>query len=459
MAETIDHRASACPCRPTFTDPDRLLATARAVLDRNWLRLSTVPSRSLYPHQWNWDSAFIAIGRSWHEQSRAQQELEALFEGQWSNGMLPHIVFDPDTPDDAYFPGPRFWQSERAAGCPPQRATSGITQPPLHARAALEIYQQASHEPEARAFLERMYPKLVAQLEYLAGCRDVTGNGLVAIVHPWESGLDNSPAFDHVLDALVIPDGALPSYERRDLVHADPTHRPTDDAYDRFVYLALAYREVDYDDAVLIDRSPFLLEGPLFNAIYLWSIHALAEIAGIVGGDRRSHRAAARRVHDALLDELWSDEAGRFVARDARTGDHDPSATIISFMPLLDPELPPDIVERLVGLLESPCFHPAHTEEHYIISSFDLDADTFDPQRYWRGPVWLNTNWLVWRGLRQHGRHDVAAEVGDSMAALVDRSGFREYFSPLDGAGFGSDDFSWSAALLIDRLLRDPPAV
>lgn len=458
MTDTIEHPAESCPCRPSFTRPDRLLTRARAVLERNWLGSSSVPSRSLYPHQWNWDSAFIAIGRSWDDQSRAQRELEALFEGQWANGMLPHIVFDPDTPDDAYFPGPRFWQSERAAGCPSQRATSGITQPPLHARAALEVYERASDEPEARAFLERLYPKLVAQHDYLANYRDVTGNGLVAIVHPWESGLDNSPAFDHVLEDMEIPPDALPSYERRDLVHANPTHRPTDDAYDRFVYLALAYRELDYDDTQLIDRSPFLLEGPLFNAIYLWSIHALAEIAQVVDADSRPHKESARRVHDAMLDALWSDEAGRFVARDARTGARDPNATIISFMPLLDPDLPAPIVKQLVALLESPCFHPPHTQEHYIISSFDLDADGFDPQRYWRGPVWLNTNWLVWRGLRQHGLHDVADEVADSMVALVDRSGFREYFSPLDGSGYGSDDFSWSAALLIDRLRRDPPA-
>jgi hypothetical protein len=49
------------------------------VLDDNWLGASTVPSRSLYPHQWSWDSAFVAIGRSWYDQQRAQTELETLF--------------------------------------------------------------------------------------------------------------------------------------------------------------------------------------------------------------------------------------------------------------------------------------------------------------------------------------------------------------------------------------------
>src|SRR5882724_7860652 len=69
-----------------------LIADAQAVLDRNWAGGATVPSRSLYPHQWSWDAAFIAIGRSWYDQQRAEQELESLFAAQWANGMLPHIV-------------------------------------------------------------------------------------------------------------------------------------------------------------------------------------------------------------------------------------------------------------------------------------------------------------------------------------------------------------------------------
>ncbi len=456
MTHTFEHAATACPCRPAFSEPDRLLTDARRVLDDNWRGSATVPSRSLYPHQWSWDSAFIAIGLSWYDQARAQRELETLFEGQWSNGMLPHIVFDPDTPPDSYFPGPAFWDSQRAAGCPRRRATSGITQPPLHARAALEVYEHAADQAVARAFLERLYPKLVAQHDYLATHRDISGNGLVAIVHPWESGLDNSPAFDDALSDLVIPDGAVPRYDRRDLVHADPTHRPSDEAYDRFVYLAITYREADYDDDTLLESSPFLLEGPLFNAIYLWSTHALADIAALLGGDPRPHQIAAKRVHDALLALLWRDDAGRFCVRDARGGMRDPEPTVLSYLPLLDPDLPREIAARLVKGLDSPHFHPPHTDEHFLLSSFDLHGDAFDPRRYWRGPVWLNTNWLVWRGLRQHGERDVADEIADSMAALVQRSGFHEYFSPHDGTGFGSADFSWTAALLIDRLCRQP---
>src|SRR5262249_34879413 len=72
----------------TRAEEAELEEACKAVLDDDWVGNSTVPSPSLYPHQWSWDSAFIAIGRSWYDQPRAQTELETLFDAQWANGML-----------------------------------------------------------------------------------------------------------------------------------------------------------------------------------------------------------------------------------------------------------------------------------------------------------------------------------------------------------------------------------
>ena len=293
----------------TGSEAAELEQAARAVLDDNWLGASTVPSPSLYPHQWSWDSAFVAIGRSWYDQPRAQTELETLFDAQWANGMLPHIVFNPAVPPGSYFPGPDFWQSNRASASPQGIATSGITQPPLHAAAALEVYRHAADPPQALAFLERLYPRLVAQHAYLQRWRDPDRRGLAALVHPWESGLDNSPAWDRALAGLEIPPGALPSYQRFDIAHADPADRPTDAAYDRFVYLAARYRDAGYDDTTLLTRSPFLIQGPLFNAIWRWSAQALAKIAALVGDDPAPHQADAERIRQAIVPEVPALEA------------------------------------------------------------------------------------------------------------------------------------------------------
>ncbi len=309
----------------TGAEAAELEAAARAVLDDNWLGASTVPSRTLYPHQWSWDSAFIAIGRSWYDQQRAQTELETLFNGQWVNGM-------------------------------------------------------------------RLYPKLVAQHAYLKTWRDPDRRGLAAIVHPWESGLDNSPAWDQLLAALEIPLGAVPPYRRFDVLHADPADRPTDAAYDRFVYLVVTYRDAGYDDTTLLAGSPFLIQGPLFNAIWRWSAGAVAEIARLVGEDPAPHRADARRIRRAILDQLWDRQGQRFGIRDVRRDQRTPEDTIIAFSPLLDPALPRPMVDAITGLLGSPCFHPAEPVEHYLVPTYDLRAPGFDPRRYWRGPVWINTD-------------------------------------------------------------------
>ncbi|MEU9212725.1 hypothetical protein AB0D27_33575, partial [Streptomyces sp. NPDC048415] len=116
MSSLLDRPASTATAALTLRR-----GAARVLID-NWTGTSTVPSRTLYPHQWSWDSAFIAIGLRHLSVRRAQQELESLLGGQWADGRIPHIVFNPALPHDAYFPSPDFWQSSRpgrAAGAPP----------------------------------------------------------------------------------------------------------------------------------------------------------------------------------------------------------------------------------------------------------------------------------------------------------------------------------------------------
>lgn len=429
-----------------------LLERAQRVLDANWTGEATVASRSLYPHQWSWDAAFVAIGRSWAEPERAMLELESMFRAQWANGMLPHIRFDPRTRD--YFPGPEFWESDRVPMAPSGVRTSGLTQPPLHARAALEVFEHAGGDAEAVAFLRRLFPGLVAQHGYLERRRDPAGDGLAAIVHPWESGLDNSPIWDAVLDAIEVPPGSIPPYRRYDLAHASAADRPSAATYDRYVYLAVRYRDSGYDDRDLLAGSPFLVEDVLFNAIYLWSAGALAEIAGILGEPRGPLEAAARRIRDGLLARLWDPDTRRFFSYDLRSGRPIRKESIDSAIPLLDPALPGDLVAAIDDDLMSAHFDAPAAVPHYLVPSYDLSGAGFDRRRYWRGPVWTNTNWMVWRGLRQHGHEALAREIEESTVRLVELSGFREYFDPFTGEGYGSPDFSWTAALLIDVLRR-----
>ncbi len=425
---------------------DDLREAAIETLTGNWTGSVTLPSRAQYPHQWSWDSAFIAVGLAEIGQDRARRELLTLFDAQWDIGRLPHIVYNDDA-DAAYFPGPGFWASHRMSGSPPV-STSGIVQPPVHARAALTVAVRSARS--ALDFLGEAYPKLAAQHRYLIECRDIARTGLACIVHPWESGMDNSPAWDPFLARLGTP--STRSFVRRDIGHVPATERPSDADYLAYVSLAENYRDIGYDDGRLADEHPFTVEDPLFNAVLLDGELCLAEIARRLGLDPLPHHAAARALHDALMARLWDDEQGTFTARDVRTGARARTATIAGFAPLLDPWLPDGVRERLIGLLLSPGFlggsrHPVPTT--------DLRAPEFDRGRYWRGPSWVNTNWLVWIGALRSGRPDIAGTVRDATLELLERSGFREYFDPMDGTGRGAHHFSWSAALALNMLAAE----
>ncbi|GIJ76280.1 hypothetical protein SAMN05443287_102204 [Micromonospora phaseoli] len=422
---------------------------ANATLDGNWEHDHTVPSRTLYPHQWSWDSAFIAIGWSHLRPERAWSELTSLFRAQWRDGRVPHIVFNPLVPGGAYFPGSGFWASAEVEGAPPM-ATSGLVQPPVHALAAWHAYRRAP-SAEGHAALRRLYPRLVAQQRYLATDRDVGGAGLASIVHPWESGVDNSPAWDAPMSAVPDDPALLRAYRRRDTVHAAAAHRPTDLDYARYVAIVTAYRAGGYRDDGLIDRHPFLVECPLFNAARGAAEQALAGIAGEIGADPGPHRERAARITEAVLARLYDPQTGTFRPRDLRTDRLTPARTVLGLTPLILPDLPARQVEAVLAEATSGRFGLA-TRMARPLPSHDRTAADFEPLRYWRGPSWMNINWLVRHGLLTHGREGLAAGLRASMIELVGAAGCHEYFHPDTGVGLGSPAFSWTAALLLDVL-------
>src|ERR687884_798445 len=139
---------------------------ATDVLRRNGLKPWTRPAPTLYPHQWSWDSAFIALGLAHVDNRRATSELETLFESQWATGKVPHIVFNPEAPPRSYFPDAERWNSSTLSkDAPAGSHTSGLCQPPVHAIAVLRIWESArgrdeSHVARARRFLVANYPRL-----------------------------------------------------------------------------------------------------------------------------------------------------------------------------------------------------------------------------------------------------------------------------------------------------------
>src|SRR5581483_8214227 len=137
---------------------DELVEHAKEVLQKNNYGEYTKPAPDLYPHQWLWDSCFIAIGLRHYNLDRAQRELKHLLSGQWSNGMLPHIIFDSAL---AYRQDRNIWRSQVSPFAPDNLSTSGITQPPMLAEAVVRVGEKMPL-PERRTWYQTMYPSLLA---------------------------------------------------------------------------------------------------------------------------------------------------------------------------------------------------------------------------------------------------------------------------------------------------------
>jgi hypothetical protein len=421
-----------------------LARSALDVLRRNSIGGATAPSRRLYPHQWSWDSACVAIGYARSDQLRAETELRSLFAGQWRDGLLPHIVF---TDGARYFPGPEFWQTERAAAAPATPRTSGIVQPAVHGTAAWEVFRHASDRERATVFARDLLPKLASWHEYLYRERTRDGGSLVEVWHPWETGMDNSPLWDDSLERIELGPADVPAYERVDVHIADADERPSDGEYDRYAYLVGLFRANDYDPEHVRDATPFAIRPVLFNALLVQSNRDLAELARAVGADAAPFEDWAERTASEL-DDLWDGETGVYRDFDVRAGAPLRTWCSAGLAPLYagvpEPERATSMVETLAaaGLRVGA--------DGWAATSLPPADPRFNPTLYWRGPVWPILNWVLHRGLMRYGFDETAEQVRATVVGLARDAGFWEHYDPLTRRGHGGDEFAWTAALVLD---------
>jgi hypothetical protein len=427
-----------------------LIRRAKMVLDFNRVGSYTQPGPRLYPHQWSWDSAFIAIGYAHYEQNRATNELNHLFDSQWQNGLLPQIVFNPDFSE--YFPGVAFWHADRCPYAPRHHKTSGVVQPPIHATAVFHVYRHARDEARARAFLESIFPRLVAWHGYLYRERDPEDVGLAYIRHPWESGMDNSPMWDEFMLRLHLRPDEIPSYRRADTHLVATEDRPINAAYDRFAWLVQFFAERDYDEARIREGCPFLVQDVLFNTSLCQAGRDLAQVARVLGEDPSPFEAQAEKTARAINERLWDEERGIYLDFDLVTNEPIRAYVAAGFTPIYAGVPDGDQIKRILDTLENSGFSFG-AKDCYPVPSYDRYGYGFSPVQYWRGPVWININWLLLRGLQRYGFDKRAEYLRQTTLELIQEGGFYEYFHPTQGNGHGSDFFSWTAALLLDMVL------
>ena len=392
----------------------RLRAAAESVLRANWRQGVhrdegpygfTCPAGGRYKHQWYWDSCFHAIAWARFDPSRARDELRTLVRAMGPDGLVPHTVFWHRSPRWRRAP---FYATPTVLG---SFATES-TQTPLLASAWESVADGDA------AFAAEGLDALRLHYDWLDRERDPDSDGLVSILFPDESGLDDSPKYDPVYGGLAH---WRPGYFR----------------------LVERYRRLGYRARAVIERHDEHVEDVLFNVAYALSLRSLARMSGDAEYERR-----ARRTEQALLSKCLDPATGLFFDLAGRGERPVRVSTWASLAPLALPSLPEDVRRRLV---EEHLLHPARYGAPCGIPSVAIEEPAFNPRfdrfRCWRGPSWVNTAWLLVPPLRELGYEDAARRIVGSLAAAVERHGFREYYDPLTGRGMAARGFGWSTLL------------
>jgi putative isomerase len=250
------------------------------------------------------------------------------------------------------------------------------------------------HTPDLE-FLRETYEPMVRLNRWWFERNDVDQNGLCEYQHPFSSGLDDSPLWD----------AGMP------------------------------------------------VESPDLNTYLYLQQEALGQIAAAIG-EEEDARMWAKRAEILLANMLqnsWDAEAGLFWAKTG--GVVVPVHTPFNLFPLITGRLPEQITRRLVSQLTDPGkFWP-----RYPVPTVAMDDRNYDPQTMWRGPTWINVNYLLIEGLIRSGYPDLARELRSRTLELMSQQeDIFEYYHPESGINppKAAPIFGWSAAIFIDLAIR-----
>lgn len=434
---------------------------AKAILEGNDQGAFTIPAQGIYPHQWLWDSCFIAIGMRNYDVDRAKTEILSLLRGQWSNGMLPHMILNPINryENGKHLRDGNIWRSWLNPNAPDDVVTSGITQPPMLAEAIVRIGEKMKW-PERRAWYKMVYQATLAYHQWLYNERDPHHEGLVLQITPWETGLDTTPTWVEELQGHLLPWWIrIMRKTHLDTVfgwfRADTKFVPLEQRESNIEALALysiqrRFRRKGYDFDRILDHNLLSIEDLNFNCIFIRANNHLRHIAKSIQEELPDDLLKSMKKTEKALEELWDPLSMEYFSRDFLTHKLLKQSTIAALLPLYAGCISQERAEILVKLLENEHrFGPA-----YPVPSVSVDSPWFKPKAYWQGPTWVNMNWLIIDGLKRYKFNNHAAALIESTLELVQKAGFYEYFSPIDGTAGGTDNFSWTAALTIDLLKK-----
>ena len=374
----------------------------------------TVPSQESYPYQWFWDSCFHAIILSHFDIERAKKELRSLMSKQFASGLIPHVI---------------YWELNDILQVDwGMEGTSTITQPPIIAYAAWQIYVKSND----RIFLEECYEPMDKFYRYLL-TRDPRKNHLVGIINPDESGEDNSPRFDLALGLEARHPAEENTKKRQELFDKN--------------------RECKFDAPTCMKNFFWVKDTP-YNAYLVENLECMATIAKTLNKEDGYYLEQAKLVKKAMRE--YMNEGGLFWSLYESDYKKIRTETWALFAPLLAKIATKKEAKHLV---DNYLNNENKFASPFPIPTVSMDEASFDPNEStwgkawqhpnWRGPVWMAPNWFVYRGLKNYGFDKEAQCIKEKSYALLEQSGFREYYHPQTGVGMGAQGFTWGG-LVID---------
>lgn len=407
---------------------------AKLVLYGNLVRKKGItfvsPDPGKYRAQFLWDSVFHSIVMCYFNPAYAKKELLTLVSAQRRDGRVPHAIH--------WFGVKGFIPSiivKRLSSNLFQGGISRLTMPPIISVGVEQIYERTKD----KGFVKKMLPSLIKFNRYLERERDFDGDGLLSIIHNWESGMDDSPRWDHVFGI----------------------HGRTVVKYGRKVWgLAHKYFEAGWSLEEIEKLDLFNVKDVLFNAIYLRNLEAMIRLLDVGGmkHEKLQYEDRLECVSRVFVSKFWDRKRGLFQGlysrKDRKLVMNDVSAISPIFIKSMDKEKVKTIVEgHLLDPREYWTLYPVPTVAIKQHQFSPKPLSIFDWSSLWRGPTWLMTNWLIFDGLLAHGYNAEAKMLAERTKQLIERSGFREQYNPYTAEGYGANRFS-SSTLVVDMLKR-----
>ncbi|UCG55373.1 MAG: hypothetical protein JSV32_03965, partial [Dehalococcoidia bacterium] len=318
------------------------------------------------PFQWLWDSGWHMIVWSYRQPDNAIADLRTLLQLQQRNGFIPEII---------------FWKQNRLLSklrsltiAYSHKEYSDLTQMPMLAYSVKAIWQ-ATHE---KTLLREFVPKIVKFLDWWQH-RDHDNDGLISIIHPWESGIDASPTYDPVFN----------------LSNPKPYNM-----YIHFWRLLHKYSKVGWNQQKILQKEWFNVEDVGVCSVYADNWGVLASLAEEFDSELAFRcRLQYQRYQEAIIRKCWDKERGQFVSYFHKNGNEIASQTetIQTLLPILLKDLPAYILQKLVAKIKDP----ERFWMPYPVPSVAGYNCTFNPNQsmlLWRGPMWPSTNWLIMEG-------------------------------------------------------------